>query len=364
VGGNLNMTGTGAAKAVTLVDTLTVDGNADIGALTTTAKVTITFNGATASITSYTAKASDDDTFAGSAILTIDTLADVGTASKVTFDGTTAITNKLTVGDNGLTIAGTGAVTLKEAPETAKTSTKKLVIKSAGGVTLEKETTIAANIKAAKVTIKGTSSAGTEIIADSDALTVAADDSIVVPTTADGGSIVAGGTENKVTIAGATLGKGTYTATTGKLSLGTTAVIKVDGGIEIAGTGNLELTLAATKVVLNASAVLDVKAATGKFGEATQAETLVSVAGDQGNAKVVKDAMGAIWTVSDDDTGTDISTAANNIVLGTLVLDFDGTSAVNNDPCATTGTPNPNAAPGKLITGAGTTITFIGTGTG
>jgi hypothetical protein len=150
---------------------------------------------------------------------------------------------------------------------------------------------------------------------------------------------------------------GAYTGAAGQLSIGNTGEIEVKGGgvITIAGGGELELTKALSKVVLLAGGAIDIKTATGKFGESDQTETQITVEGTEGNAKVVKE--GTIWTVTDDDTGDNIS-ASNKIILGTLTLDFNGTSAVNNDPCAASGG---SAAGGKLIAGAGTTITFIGT---
>jgi hypothetical protein len=231
-----------------------------------------------------------------------------------------------------------------------------VLIKNTKGVTLVAENTIAANLKATNATIVGDASTGVTIDSNATDINVPASAYIIVP--ADG-SIVAGASATAITIAGAKLKPGTYTyaAVGTKLSLGTTAVIEVDGGIEIAGAGDLELLLAATSVVFNEGSYLDVQHATGKFGEATQTETQVTVAGDKAKAKVEKDAANAIWTVSDDGTGTNISTSGK-IVLGTLTLDFDGTSAVTTDACAASS----SAAPGKLITGPGTTITFIGTG--
>jgi hypothetical protein len=115
------------------------------------------------------------------------------------------------------------------------------------------------------------------------------------------------------------------------------------------------LTAAATTVTLNAGSALDVLATTGKFGEATQTDTKVSVTGsNSGKAKV--EANSTVWTVTDDSTGTDIS-SSDKIVLGTLTLDFNGTSAVTDDACAA----SDSAAAGKLVVGAGTTITFKGT---
>jgi hypothetical protein len=350
VGGNLNMTGAdAAAKAVALGGNLTVGGDANIGALTgPTASANIIFNGATASIVSYAAKATaSTDTFAGAAALTIGTLTDIGSASQVTFNGPTTITDPVTVGASGLTIAGTGNVTLKKAPDTTAGA---LTVQNTAGVTLEEVTVIAANITATNVTIKG-GSTGTPI-GSTGVTAIVADGSIIVPAE---GSIVAGTGTDTITITGATLGAGTYTATAGQLSLSTTAVITVDGGIDIAGAGDLALTLAATSVIFNENSYLDVKDATGKFGEADPTDTKVSVTGAAGNGKatVVKGA-GNDWTITDDAAGT----AAVTVILGTLKLALTGTTAITN----IAGTDaSGEAAPGKLIAGPGTTITFDGT---
>jgi hypothetical protein len=272
-----------------------------------------------------------------------------------TFGDATTVTGVLTPGA-ALTIAGEGAVT--HTASLGDTSTNNVIIKNTEGVTLTAANTLAANLVATKATIVGDTTTGVTIDADATgAFTVPANAYITVP--ADG-SIVAGASDNAITIAGAKLKPGTYTYTASgtKLSLGTTAEIEVDGGIEIAGAGDLELTLAATSVVFNENSYLDVQDATGSFGEGTQTNTKITVAGTLSKAKVEKDAAGDIWTVSADGTGTDISAAASNIVLGTLALDFVGTSAVTNDPCANADTA---AAPGKLVTGTDTTITFIGT---
>jgi hypothetical protein len=139
-----------------------------------------------------------------------------------------------------------------------------------------------------------------------------------------------------------------------------TNVLTVNGTLEIVGNGSVVLGAAAHSVVLNAGGKLDVKAATGKFGEASQTDTKVTVAASSASttptkALVVK--AGTVWTVTTDNEGTNIS-SEGKIRLGTLTLDFNGTSAVNADPCAASAG---DAAVGSLVAGAGTVITFIGT---
>jgi hypothetical protein len=184
-----------------------------------------------------------------------------------------------------------------------------------------------------------------------------ADGSIVVP--ADG-TIVAGGDTDNVTIRGATLNAGTYTGTSGKLAIDDTdgGEIEVNNGgtIEIAGGGNLEFTVAATSVIFNENSSLYVKADTGLFGEADQTDTKVSVTGaSEGTATVVESAD-AEWTITDADPGTGDEI---EVILGKLKLALTGSSGITDVAGEDADT---EAAPGKLIAGPGTTITFAGTG--
>jgi hypothetical protein len=270
-------------------------------------------------------------------------------ASTATFNGATTI-DTYTSGGAATVIAGTGSVTI--AKTLGDISTNTVVIKNTGGVTLTAESTIASDIKATKATIKGVA-AGLTI--GGTTLKIPANGSIDV--TAEGASIVTTGTANKVTITGATLKAGIYTGTDGRLSLSTTAEIEVaDGGmIEIAGAGNLELTGATSKVVLKEGGAIDVKADTGNFGEASQTDTKVTVAASSAptaTKATITEAPTKVWTVTSVGTG---GTGATNIILGTLKLAITGTSDVN----AVVGASDSGAV-GKLITGTGTVITFIG----
>jgi hypothetical protein len=349
VGGKLTTTGPVTLGAG---GNLTVSGPAEIASLISTGTASATFNGPSASITAYTAS---QTTFAGTAPLTITTFTDASSASTVTFNGPTTITNAITVGTGGLTIAGTGAVTLSKAPVT--TTSLTLSIKSTtGGVTFAAETSIASNIKATNVTVKSSDGSATAIIQSNANLTLPADTSIEVTNPA--AKIVVGTTvANQITITGSVLtgGTGGYTGTDGKLSLGASTKIEVeDGGlIVIAGSGHLELTDGTSEVELQAGGAIDVKTATGKIGESTVAQTKISVTGTNGGkATIVKDASNSIWTITDDATGN-----TGTIVLGAVSFALTGTSAITD----VTGTdPTTSAAGGKLIAGAGTTITFEG----
>jgi hypothetical protein len=282
------------------------------------------------------------------------TLTNGAAASIFTFNGATTI-DTFTSGNAGTVIAGTGAVTITKA--LSDTSTYTVIIKNTGGVTLTAANTIGLKTVATKVTLKGDGTNGVTIEDDA-ALVVGSNSSVTVP--ADG-SIVVGDNDNQVTITGAVLKAGTYTGATAQLSLSTTAVIEVanEGKIAVAGSGDLELTLAATKVVLLAGGAVDVKAATGKFGEATQANTKVTVGTAAApdtptKALIAKDGPNPVWTVTTDTVGT----GETNVILGTLKLVITGTSEVTTQVGAAAGG---DSAAGKLVAGAGTAITFIGT---
>ncbi|MDR0638633.1 MAG: hypothetical protein LBG27_07015 [Spirochaetaceae bacterium] len=137
----------------------------------------------------------------------------------------------------------------------------------------------------------------------------------------------------------------------------TVGQLTVSGKLSIEGAGNVLLTADATKIIVNPTGSIDVRDADGTFGEATAAETKISITGSNSGKATVVESPAAVWTVTDDSTGRDIS-STGKIVLGKLTLDFDGTSPVTGDPCAASATA---AAAGKLVAGAGTTITFAGT---
>ena len=287
------------------------------------------------------------------------TLSNGAAATVFTFDGPTTVTGQFTPGAANTEIAGKGAVTFTAA--LGDTSANTVIIKNTGGVTLTAENTIADNVVATNVTIIG-GNTGVTIKSDGTALTVNSNESIIVPPT--GGSIVAGASTDTVTITGATLKPGTYTgAATGLSTIGEIEVAGA-GKIDIAGNGDLALTAAATKVVLLAGATIDVKAATGKFGEATQTNTKVTVgtaAAPTTPTKATVENSGTTWTVTTDITGTNISAVGKRIFLGAFALDFDGTNDVEEDACIASTANEGTAAAGKIVAGTGTAITFIGT---
>jgi hypothetical protein len=333
VGGKLEMTG--STKTVTLGGALEVGGIATIGALTTTAQVNITFNGATASIASYAAKAdSAADTFAGAATLTIDTLTDAGSASQVTFDGPTTITAPVTTGTGGLTIDGTGAVTLVEKP--VVDATKLLTVSNSGGVTLKDGIDVGV---AAGLTI---ATGGKVVLDASKAITITGSGTV-----AAGSNIVIGGVgelsgnkditieENSFTVpADATLtlkGATTVNAGGGKviLALATGSVAADTGTFTTEGTSTLEIT--ATTIELGADVAGALKI--GAKGSLTVgAGGIIEVAG-----------VSATTLTSD-------GTAAKFIITSGAKLSVGGT-ATGSDA---TFTP----ASGKLDNGTGTGGTF------
>jgi hypothetical protein len=217
---------------------------------------------------------------------------------------------------------------------------------------LKAETTIATNIKATNVTVKGDSSTGTAINSGA-ALTVgsASGNSIVVP--ADG-SIVAGGTTNKVTITGATLKAGTYTAldnASATLTLaGNTEIEVADGGSVAIGTaGQIVFTDGASKISLLAGGSLTSSAA-GTLIKATESnsnnvELSVMAAGAATSAKV--DTVGTVYTVTTATPGT-----AGSIIVGNAKWETATNSTAISGQKATT----PTAGAGTLKAGEGTTL--------
>jgi filamentous hemagglutinin len=224
--GNLSIAGT-----VSFAGNLTVNGDASFGTTTdATASngATLTFNGATATIGAYTAKAEDNPTtFAGSAPLTITTLTDASAASKVIFNGPTTITNAVTTDTGGLTIAGEGAVTLTAAP----VLTNGLIVTNMTGVSMPSATipvNMSIDASEGKV-IFGTTTNSTTLtnatltsgangqasVAANGVITLAYNTSVANSASlklASGGSITVAGDSAKVELPHTVFGAGTYTA--------------------------------------------------------------------------------------------------------------------------------------------------------
>jgi hypothetical protein len=175
-----------------------------------------------------------------------------------------------------------------------------------------------------------------------------------------GGTVEASGAElslaNDATVPG---------GVTLKLAASTKLTVPEDKTLTLGASGDggaatLTLTDANSKLVLLAGGKVSAANPGSTIIKAEGSETgvTVTVAGTDGNAKVESDEeTPPTWTVSDDTTGTDIS-STGKIILGGITLDFIGTAAVTNDACATTETDD--KAAGSLEAGDGTTITFAG----
>jgi hypothetical protein len=131
VGGNL--TAVSVATGTATDEALSVDGTATIGTLTPGAAIAqITF-GKTAAVGAYTAKGTATaDVFNGKGPLTITAFTDIASASTVTFNLPTTLTDAVTVLVSNTFLAGTGAVTLTAAPVITGNN---LIITNTGGVT-------------------------------------------------------------------------------------------------------------------------------------------------------------------------------------------------------------------------------------
>jgi hypothetical protein len=139
--------------------------------------------------------------------------------------------------------------------------------------------------------------------------------------------------------------------------------LTVPSGKTLSVSGSVVLGNAAdAKVILHADAVLNVAATGGLFSGNSgndQAKVTITVAASGGaTATKAKATVGdnPYWIITSTTTETGDDISSNKIVLGRLTLDFDGTSNVNGDPCAASG----SAAAGRLKAGTGTVITFGG----
>jgi hypothetical protein len=137
--------------------------------------------------------------------------------------------------------------------------------------------------------------------------------------------------------------------------------LTVDGTLTVDGeNGDVLLTDATTKVVLNVGSTLAVTNANGKFGEATPADTKITVAASSAPGtptKAKSSADNTTWTITTEATTGDNFTDGKLPILGKLKIAIDGTSAVDGKAC-----DSGDGAIGTLKAGEGTTITFTGTG--
>ena len=308
----LNNTGTAAFSGnVSLGGDLTVTSAATIGGTLTGpgSSATITFNGETASIGSYTTKATGSaDTFAGSAALTIATLTDTSDgASKVTFNGTglAKIMNNFAVATGGLTIAGTGFVDVEN--ETGPTvATVGLSIANTGGVHFDK---LVVGSSSNTVTLtKAVFSAGSA--AAPILLTTASGDGFTLGT----GDVLALADEGTIAV-----------AASGKITIG------AHGEISGVGTWTAD---AGTDEYVAITSLADVAFIGASKRDASTAETAGTLAATDGTAGVIKVAaqktlvLGAKTTINVGGTSSKVGAivlANHNSTPGKLV--FDGTGA-------------------------------------
>jgi hypothetical protein len=317
-----NNTGTAAFTGnVSLGGNLTVGGNATIGGALAgpTSAGAITFNGETASVGSYAAKATASaDTFAGTAALTITTLTDITSASKVTFNGPlTAVTNAVSVGTSGLTIAGTGVVRLEALP----TITNALSIGNTAGVFIAgalvtgstntvtlTDAIFRAGDAASPISLTSASGSGIEL-GEGDALALNTGDTIVIVGT---GAIALG---SAAEISGA----GTWTAASGEdeyLAIAVTAEGAFIGasladGNTGAEAGTLTASTGTPAITVKASGTLAIgpKTTVALGGTSSKVGSIVLTHSDSNPGKLVFGGTGAQITTSNN-SGSALSAAA------------------------------------------------------
>ena len=322
-GGNFSYSGNPASVTASSVDGLTYVGNLSTGAVTLTAGnltvsgvatissaltgpagsgATITFNGETASVASYTTKAeASADTFAGTAALTITTLTDTSSgASKVTFNGTglAKIMNAFTVNTGGLTIAGTGFVDVEN--ETGPTvATVGLKIANTGGVHFDK---LVVGSSSNTVTLtKAVFSAGSAEVP-------------ILLTTASGD--------------GVTLGTGDVLAlaTTGTIAVAASGKITIGAHGEISGVGTWTAT-AGTDEYVAITSLADVAFIGASKRDASTAETAGTLAATAGTAGDIKVAAQKTLVLG---AKTTINVGGTTTRVGAIVLaETDGTAPAN-----------------------------------
>jgi hypothetical protein len=329
----LNNTGTAAFSGnVSLGGDLTVGGNATIGgALAGPAGsgATITFNGETASVASYTTKEeAKADTFAGTAALTITALTDTSDgASKVTFNGTglAKIMNNFTVNTGGLTIAGTGFVDVENASGPT-VATVGLSIANTGGVHFDK---LVVGSSSDTVTLTkavfSAGSAGAPILlttASGTGVTLGTGDVLALANT--GTIVVASSGKIAIGAHGEISGAGTWTATAGTneyVAITSLADMAFIGASKQNGsTADTAGTLAATDgtagaITVKASGVLTIgpKTTVALGGTSSKVGSIVLTHSDSNPGKLVFDGTGAQITTANNG-GSPLSAAGGVFV--------------------------------------------------
>jgi hypothetical protein len=214
-------------------------------------------------------------------------------------------------------------------------------ITNTGGVTLNSETTIAANLKVTKVKITGVA---TGVVINSDATSIVVPASAGIATTTETGSkIVAGSGTTLVTLTKASLGPGTYTAGTADLTLGASTTVEVASGgvVEIAEGATLKLTNDTSLLKVLAGGAVDVKTAGGDIIKVEGSQTGITFV-----AKKSSDSSASKWKI----TGT-----APNF---TVQIDSDGnTDAAILGKIQVTGSTSDAAIAGTTATAAAGKLT-------
>ena len=343
--------------AVTLTaGNLTVSGNATFtGALTGpgASGATITFNGETASVASYTTKAeASADTFAGSAALTIATLTGLGSGgeSQVTFNstgGTTVTAYTALETAKATTFAGTGALTITtltdatgeskvvfNGPLTAVTNavtpgTGGLIIGGEGAVRLEALPTITNALKIGNTA--GVFIAGALVTGSSDTVTL-------TNAIFRAGSAASPISLTSASGSGVTLGEGDALA----LNTNDTIVIANSGKIaigahgEISGAGTWTAT-AGTDEYVAITSLANAAFIGASKRDGTTAETAGTLTATAGTAGVIKVAAEKTLVLGEKTT---INVGGTSSKVGAIVLE------------------NHNSTPGKLVfDGTGAQIT-------
>ncbi|GHT68305.1 hypothetical protein FACS1894110_15520 [Spirochaetia bacterium] len=235
--GDLELTGTAALSAGASITAKTVS---VAGTTTITGTSTVTANPVT-----FTGAVSLGGTLTVAGPATLGSTLTNSTSTTVTFNGATTVADVVTVGTGGLTIAGTGAVTLTAKPVPA--STKLLTITNSTGVTLADGIASAGGV-AGYVTISG---GGKLILKDTKSIVAATTDTLLGTDYSLGvGTYTAAG---DVTFAAATITTGNVAgngltfsdgADTNKITLSTTTTTPAVFTAAKANNENTPLTLA------------------------------------------------------------------------------------------------------------------------
>jgi hypothetical protein len=318
---------------------IAVNGTVNNGSFADGAKITgkVTFTGTTA--------------FAG-------TLANTA-ESTYTFDGETTITGVLTVGTDGLTIAGEGAVSLTAKPVVA--ANLLLTVSNTGGVTL---------VEGIEVGVAGgltVTDDGKVILADTKAITITGNGTVLFGSTAEvklsGVGVwtatkaitIAGEGTSGIKITGSESGaKLVSSGTAPKLTLATETALDIGGTITLAldGTANgIAFTDETSTIVLNAGATITGTAATALEAKSgtVDGSGIKLTATDGTNSKITFTTAGVVT-----------ASASNPVSDDAFVLGLSEWTSGTTDNSAGVNSTVATAAIGSLSAGEGTTVTLAG----